>query len=182
MSDLTDLYQAVILDHNRKPRNFGSLEGANGRAEGHNPLCGDQVTVELQLTDGVVREAHFTGHGCAISKASASLMTASVKGKSRAQVDELFARFHAMVLGETAGDKSEIGQLVVFSGVSRFPVRVKCASLAWHTLRAALDNVAMPADTARGAVAATGVSADGLPAVESTVVTTERLLDHSDAD
>lgn len=146
MSDLTDLYQAVILDHNRKPRNFGSLEVSNGRADGHNPLCGDQVSVELLLTGDIVREAHFTGHGCAISKASASLMTASIKGKSRAQVDELFAKFHAMVLGETAGDKNDLGQLVVFSGVSRFPVRVKCASLAWHTLRAALDNVATPVD------------------------------------
>lgn len=140
MSDLTDLYQAVILDHNRKPRNFGSLDGANRVADGKNPLCGDTVTVELRVDGDTIQDVKFTGQGCAISKASASLMTAAVRGKSRVDAEALFARFHAMVLGQTPGTKEELGQLVVFSGVSRFPVRVKCASLAWHTLRAALQS------------------------------------------
>lgn len=140
MSDLTELYQAVILDHNRKPRNFGALDGANRSADGKNPLCGDQVTVELQVEGDTIREVKFTGHGCAISKASASLMTAAVRGKSRVEAEALFAGFHAMVLGKREGTKEELGQLVVFSGVSRFPVRVKCASLAWHTLKAALES------------------------------------------
>lgn len=138
MSDLTELYQSVILDHNRKPRNFGALEGANRHADGKNPLCGDHVTVELQVSGDTISDVKFTGQGCAISKASASLMTAAVKGKSRAEAEALFAKFHAMVLGQVEGTKEELGQLVVFSGVSRFPVRVKCASLAWHTLKAAL--------------------------------------------
>jgi len=139
VSDLTELYQSVILDHNRKPRNFGVLDGANRHAEGKNPLCGDHVTVELLVDGDTIADVAFTGQGCAISKASASLMTAAVKGKSRAEVDALFAKFHAMVLGKAEGTKAELGQLVVFSGVSRFPVRVKCASLAWHTLKAALE-------------------------------------------
>jgi nitrogen fixation NifU-like protein len=142
VSDLTELYQAVILDHNRKPRNFGALDGANRQAEGKNPLCGDHVVVELQVEDDVIREVRFTGQGCAISKASASLMTAAVKGKTRAEAEALFARFHALVLGQGAGEAADLGQLVVFSGVSRFPVRVKCASLAWHTLKAALASEA----------------------------------------
>ncbi|HYW32495.1 MAG TPA: SUF system NifU family Fe-S cluster assembly protein [Gemmatimonas sp.] len=142
MSDLTDLYQSVILDHNRKPRNFGPLEGANRHADGKNPLCGDTVTVELQVEDDRISDVKFTGQGCAISKASASLMTAAVKGKSRSEAEALFGRFHAMVLGQAEGTKEELGQLVVFSGVSRFPVRVKCASLAWHTLKAALASEA----------------------------------------
>ena len=156
MSDLTELYQSVILDHNRKPRNFGALEGANRQADGKNPLCGDHVTVELVVGGDpeTIEEVRFTGQGCAISKASASLMTAAVKGKTRAEADALFARFHAMVLGESAGDKAELGQLVVFSGVSRFPVRVKCASLAWHTLRAALAEGEPTGGDAAGAPAA----------------------------
>lgn len=139
MSDLQELYQAVILDHNRKPRNFGELPNADHQADGKNPLCGDEVHVALVLDDGVVKEVKFTGHGCAISKASASLMTVAVTGKSRTEIEHLFERFHSLVLGKDAGDKKELGQLIVFSGVSRFPVRVKCASLAWHTLKAALD-------------------------------------------
>ncbi len=139
MSDLQELYQAVILDHNRKPRNYGELEGADHRAEGKNPLCGDQVQVELVMADDVIKDVKFTGHGCAISRASASLMTVALKGKSRADANELFQRFHALVLGQDKGTGPDLGQLVVFSGVSRFPVRVKCASLAWHTLQAALD-------------------------------------------
>jgi nitrogen fixation protein NifU and related proteins len=140
MSDLQELYQSVILDHNRKPRNFGPLDGANRAADGKNPLCGDEVHIALVVEEEVIREVKFTGHGCAISKASASLMTAAVKGKSRAEADALFSRFHALVLGQDAAGGTDLGQLVVFSGVSRFPVRVKCASLAWHTLKAALES------------------------------------------
>lgn len=139
MSDLQELYQSVILDHNRKPRNYGELPGADHRAEGKNPLCGDQVQVELVMDDDVIRDVKFTGHGCAISRASASLMTVALKGKKRAEADALFHRFHSLVLGQDKGTGPDLGQLVVFSGVSRFPVRVKCASLAWHTLQAALD-------------------------------------------
>jgi nitrogen fixation NifU-like protein len=139
MSDLQELYQAVILDHNRKPRNYGELPGADHRAEGKNPLCGDQVQVELVMEHDIIRDVKFTGHGCAISRASASLMTVALKGKSRVDADALFQRFHALVLGQDKGVGPDLGQLVVFSGVSRFPVRVKCASLAWHTLQAALD-------------------------------------------
>lgn len=143
MSDLQELYQSVILDHNRKPRNFGPLDDASGSAEGKNPLCGDQVEVAVRLDGETLSAVKFTGSGCAISKASASLMTAAVTGKSRAEVDVLFERFHALVTGRLAEaeiTKEALGQLVVFSSVSRFPIRVKCASLAWHTLRAALEN------------------------------------------
>jgi nitrogen fixation protein NifU and related proteins len=149
VSDLTELYQSVILDHNRKPRNFGALAGANRQADGKNPLCGDSVVVQLHVDGDTIREVMFTGQGCAISKASASLMTAAVKGKTRAEAEALFSRFHSMVLGKSEGTKEELGQLVVFSGVSRFPVRVKCASLPWHTLKAALasEGVAAPVTT-----------------------------------
>jgi nitrogen fixation NifU-like protein len=142
MTDLQELYQSVILDHNRKPRNFGELPGANRAADGKNPLCGDEVHVALVLEGDTITDVKFTGHGCAISKASASLMTAAVKGKSRVEAESLFERFHTLVLGKDADGGKELGQLVVFSGVSRFPVRVKCASLAWHTLKAALDSEA----------------------------------------
>jgi nitrogen fixation NifU-like protein len=147
MSDLQELYQSVILDHNRKPRNFGALDGANHVAEGKNPLCGDHVIVQVHTDGDRIADVHFTGQGCAISKASASLMTTVVKGKTRAEAEELFQRFHALVLGQDPNGGKDLGQLVVFSSVSRFPVRVKCASLAWHTLKAALaDDVT--ADTA----------------------------------
>jgi nitrogen fixation NifU-like protein len=142
MSELSELYQEVILDHNRRPRNFRALEGAGRRAEGFNPLCGDRVTVYLDLKDDVLRDIAFQGSGCAISKASASMMTDSLKGKSRAEVEALFKAFHDLVTGrdgERAGGP-DLGKLVVFSGVREFPVRVKCATLAWHTLRAALEN------------------------------------------
>lgn len=142
MTDLQELYQSVILDHNRKPRNFGALPEANREADGKNPLCGDEVHVALVLQGDTITDVRFTGHGCAISKASASLMTAAVKGKSRAEAEALFERFHTLVLGKDADAGKELGQLVVFSGVSRFPVRVKCASLAWHTLKAALESEA----------------------------------------
>jgi nitrogen fixation protein NifU and related proteins len=143
MSDLQELYQSVILDHNRKPRNFGPLDDQSGSAEGKNPLCGDQVEVAVRVDGDVLSAVKFTGSGCAISKASASLMTTAVTGKSRAEVEMLFERFHALVTGrlpEAEITKEALGQLIVFSSVSRFPIRVKCASLAWHTLRAALEN------------------------------------------
>jgi nitrogen fixation NifU-like protein len=145
MSDLQELYQSVILDHNRKPRNFGALDGANREADGRNPLCGDEVHVALVVEGDVIKDVKFTGHGCAISKASASLMTAAVKGKSRAEAEALFHRFHQLVLGQDENGGKDLGQLVVFSGVSRFPVRVKCASLSWHTLKAALESESAPA-------------------------------------
>ena len=142
---LTELYQSIILDHNRAPRNYGELAGATGRAEGRNPLCGDELTVWLRVEDDTVAEARFVGSGCAISKASASLMTQAVKGKSRAEAEAVFARVHAMVTGRdgdaaAAGPAGPLGGLAALAGVSRFPVRVKCASLAWHTLMAALDS------------------------------------------
>ncbi len=141
MSDLRELYQQLILDHSRKPRNYVKPEGANRTAEGHNPLCGDEVTVYLQLEDDVIQKIGFQGSGCAISKASASIMTDSVKGKTKTEAETLFERFHDLVAGTggEAGDPDELGKLAVFSGVREFPVRVKCATLAWHTLRAALE-------------------------------------------
>jgi nitrogen fixation NifU-like protein len=139
MSELTDLYQEVILDHNKKPRNFQKLADANRTAEGFNPLCGDQIQLYVKLEDGVIRDIGFQGSGCAISKASASLMTSTLKGKTSAEAEELFERFHRLVTSDAAADVAELGKLAVFSGVREFPVRVKCASLAWHTLRAALE-------------------------------------------
>lgn len=139
MSDLRELYQELILDHSKKPRNFVKLEDANRTAEGYNPLCGDIVTVYLQLEDDVIRKIGFQGSGCAISKASASMMTDGVKGKTKDEAQVLFERFHALVTGDGPSDPSDLGKLAVFSGVKEFPVRVKCATLAWHTMRAALD-------------------------------------------
>src|SRR3989442_15365785 len=140
-SDLGDLYQEVILDPNRQPRNFGDLPGANRRAEGFNPLCGDRVTVSLTLEGDVLKDIRFQGSGCAISKASASMMTETMKGRTRAQAEALFLEFHRLLTEDGAvPDPKALGKLVVFSGVREFPVRVKCATLAWHTLRAALQN------------------------------------------
>jgi len=140
-SDLGDLYQEVILDHNRQPRNFGDLPGANRRAEGFNPLCGDRVTVSLNLEGDVLKDIRFQGSGCAISKASASMMTETMKGRTRAQAETLFREFHRLLTEDSGGpDGAALGKLVVFSGVREFPIRVKCATLAWHTLRAALEN------------------------------------------
>jgi nitrogen fixation NifU-like protein len=141
MSDLRDLYQAVILDHQKKPRNFRALPDANRHAEGYNPLCGDKVTVYVKLEDDVVRDVSFQGSGCAISTASASMMTESLKGKTRAEAEALFRKFHELVAGDHASMEpaSSLGKLAVFTGVREFPVRVKCATLAWHTLRAALE-------------------------------------------
>jgi len=149
MSDLTDLYQEVILDHNRRPRNFGPLASANRQAFGHNPLCGDQLTVFLQMEQGVIQDIRFEGSGCAISKASASLMTDAVKGKAVPEVLSLFDAFHAMVTTplERDIDPDALGKLSVLSGVREFPVRIKCASLAWHTMKAALTGSETPAKT-----------------------------------
>ena len=140
MSELRELYQQVILDHNKRPRNCRRLEEANHCAKGHNPLCGDRLTVYLNLEDGVVKDISFEGAGCAISTASASMMTESLKGKTEAEAEALFQRFHHLL---TEGEEGEVegpalGKLAVFAGVREFPVRVKCATLAWHTFQAAL--------------------------------------------
>jgi nitrogen fixation NifU-like protein len=139
-ADLGDLYQEVILDHNRRPRNFRAMERAGRKAVGHNPLCGDKVSVYVDLEGDVLRDVSFEGSGCAISKASASMMTEILKGKTRKEAEAMFRKFHALVTGESPDGAAGLGKLVVFSGVSEFPVRVKCATLAWHTLKAALDN------------------------------------------
>ena len=142
MSELSDLYQQAVLDHNNRPRNFGRLENANGSAQGYNPLCGDIINVEVVLDGDKIREVGFQGEGCAISKASASMMTELVKGLDKKSAEELFETFHSSVTGESDMDMMEaidkLGKLAALSGVSAFPMRVKCASLAWHTLKAAL--------------------------------------------
>ena len=141
MSELRELYQEMILDHGREPRNFGRPEGANCEAHGDNPLCGDQIDVFVRFEDGVVKDLGFEGRGCAISQASASMMTEIVKGKTEAEVKDLFERFHALVTGsdgDVAGDE-DLDKLVVLAGVRQFPMRVKCATLAWHTMTAALE-------------------------------------------
>ena len=141
MSDLRDLYQEVILDHNKRPRNFGPLDGATHVALGHNPLCGDRLRLAVRLDGDRIADIRFEGSGCAISKASASLMTESVKGHTIEEADALFEEFHAMLTrGAGAPPDERIGKLAVLSGVSEFPVRVKCATLAWHTVHAALEN------------------------------------------
>lgn len=139
MSDLSDLYQEVILDHNKRPRNFRTIEAASHHAKGYNPLCGDRLDLFVQVDNDVITDVAFQGSGCAISKASASLMTDSIKGRTLAEARELFSRFHRMVT--TPPDKAveDMGKLSVLAGVREFPVRVKCASLAWHTLKAALE-------------------------------------------
>jgi nitrogen fixation NifU-like protein len=141
VSELLDLYQEVILDHGKRPRNFGPLPGATHHAEGLNPLCGDHFDVQARLEDGAVRDVHFTGTGCAISRASASVMTGLVKGKRPEEIEAMFKTFQALVTGgpEAVADPAALGKLAVFGGVHEFPSRVKCASLAWHTLRAALQ-------------------------------------------
>ena len=140
MSDLTDLYQEVILDHNRRPRNFHSLADASHSAEGYNPLCGDRLTLYLKVSGDTIEDVAFEGAGCAISKASASLMTDAVKGRTRAEAQALFERFHRMVTTPPDQPVEELGKLSSLAGVREFPVRVKCASLAWHTLKAAFSN------------------------------------------
>lgn len=147
MADLRDLYQEVILDHGRRPRNFGPLAGANRHAEGFNPLCGDRLTLHLQVEDGVIRAARFEGSGCAISTASASLMTEALKGKTQAEAEALFGAFHSMLTAPDGAEAADLGKLEVLAGVREFPTRVKCATLAWHTLEAALHRSAAPVST-----------------------------------
>jgi nitrogen fixation protein NifU and related proteins len=139
MPSLSTLYQDMILDHNRSPQNYGRMENANRRVEGNNPLCGDRLTVWLRMDGDLIEDAAFEGSGCAISKASASLMTAAVKGKTRSEAEALFERFRRLVTGDLEpSDAKSLGKLVVFSGVSEYPIRVKCASLSWHAMKAAL--------------------------------------------
>ncbi len=146
MADITDLYQSLILDHNRSPRNYGEPAVVDRVADGRNPMCGDQLRVWLTLDDERVSEVRFAGKGCAISQASASLMTVAVKGKTRAEAEQIFERFHDLVTGKPVDDTSRaaLGKLVAFGGVSRFPARVKCASLGWHAMRAALNGAKAP--------------------------------------
>ena len=139
MSDLRELYQEQILEHSKTPRNFRELHNANHKAEGYNPLCGDHFTIYLDLEGDKIHDVTFQGSGCAISKASASMMTQSLKGKSKEEAAKIFENFHNLVTGQANGDSESLGKLAVFAGVSEFPVRVKCATLAWHTLQAALE-------------------------------------------
>ena len=150
MSDLRELYQEVILDHSRSPRNFGFPAGANRSADGHNPLCGDRITVKLVLADGRIESIGFEGSGCAISTAAASTMTEAVKGKTVAEAERLFADYHQLVTGKVDPldlDLEALDRLAAFGGVSEFPMRVKCATLAWHTLQAALGDAATTVTT-----------------------------------
>ncbi len=139
MSELRELYQEQILEHSKTPRNFRELQNANHKAEGYNPLCGDHFTIYLDLEGDKIHDVTFQGSGCAISKASASMMTQSLKGKSKEEAAKIFENFHNLVTGHADGDRESLGKLAVFAGVSEFPVRVKCATLAWHTLQAALE-------------------------------------------
>jgi nitrogen fixation NifU-like protein len=148
MSDLRELYQEVILEHSKQPRNYRQLASANHKAEGYNPLCGDHFTVYINLEGDAIKDISFEGSGCAISKASASMMTQALKGKSRADAQAIFEKFHKLVTGHASSNGTEsLGKLAAFSGVSEFPVRVKCATLAWHTLQAALENQQEPVST-----------------------------------
>jgi nitrogen fixation NifU-like protein len=149
VNELFELYQQVILDHNKKPRNFRKIEHATKKSEGFNPLCGDRIVIYVQMDGDEVRDVSFEGSGCAISKASASIMTESVKGKSRAEIDALFKRVHQMLTAppDASVDVDGLGKLAAFSGVREFPVRVKCATLAWHTLKSALQGQREPVTT-----------------------------------
>jgi nitrogen fixation protein NifU and related proteins len=142
MTALRELYQEVILDHNRSPRNYGRMENPDRKIDGYNPLCGDHFTLFVKLENGIIKDISFDGAGCAISKASASVMSASVKGKTIAEAEKLFEQFHSMVKGEIDPSENieELGRLAAFSGVSEYPARVKCATLAWHTLHTALTS------------------------------------------
>lgn len=146
MSELRDLYQEVIFDHNRNPRNHHPMADASHRADGHNPLCGDQITVYLKIADDVITDVSFEAHGCAISTASASLMTQALKGRRVDEVENLFEDFHKMATGEAAPTE-RLGKLAVLEGVREYPARVKCATLAWHTLQAAMECSTAPATT-----------------------------------
>ncbi len=148
MADLRDMYQEMILEHAKSPRNFRALESPSYKAEGYNPLCGDRCSVFIDTKDGLISDISFEGSGCAISRASASMMTQSLKGKTLQQAEEMFRSFHDMVTGQSSdGAGSDIGKLKVFAGVSEFPARVKCATLAWHTLQAALHGDSAPVTT-----------------------------------
>ena len=148
MNELSDLYQQLILDHNAKPHNFGELPGATHKADGHNPLCGDRISIYVQIdANERITDVRFAGQGCAISKASASLMTDHLKGKTVGEAEEIFTRFRTLVTSQKDTDETGLGKLAAFSGVREFPMRVKCATLAWHTLRAALDNKNAPVST-----------------------------------
>jgi nitrogen fixation NifU-like protein len=144
MSELNDLYQEVILDHNKNPRNFREIEDADKTADGHNPLCGDALKLYVSMDNDTLKDIAFLGSGCAISKASASMMTQVVKGKTREEAEVLFDEFHRMVTGalDIEADENKLGKLKIFAGVLEFPARVKCASLSWHTLHAALNDEA----------------------------------------
>ena len=143
MAELQDLYQQIILEHNKNPRNFREMPDPTRKVEGYNPLCGDHYTVFLLLDGDTIKDIAFTGNGCAISKASASVMSTTVKGKTREEAEQYFQTFHRLVTGDITGlSTDELGRLAAFSGVSEFPARVKCASLAWHTLRTALETEA----------------------------------------
>lgn len=146
MSDLRELYQQVIIDHGRHPRNVGEILHASHQKEGFNPLCGDQLTLYLVVENDVIREAKFVGSGCAISMASASLMTETLRDKSLAEVENVFSSFHELVTGKSQNSES-LGKLMVLAGVAEFPARVKCATLAWHTMKAALENNVAPVST-----------------------------------
>jgi nitrogen fixation protein NifU and related proteins len=145
--DLKELYRDVILDHNKRPRNFGRIEPSDSHAEGHNPLCGDRLTVWLRLKDDRIEDIRFEGKGCAISTASASLMTEAVKGKDRNTVQSLYGRIHSLLTRQDAVPDASLGKLAALSGVREFPARVKCASLCWHTLNAALERSAATVST-----------------------------------
>lgn len=147
MSELHDLYQEVILDHSRHPHNYHAMADASRKANGHNPLCGDQVTVYLKLKNDQIEDVSFEGSGCAISKSSASIMTDLIKGKSKEETTILFERFRKLVTGEEKSSEDPTDKMSIFSGVSAFPTRVKCAVLAWHTLKSALDNLSKPINT-----------------------------------
>jgi nitrogen fixation NifU-like protein len=147
MADLQDLYQQVILEHNRSPRNFRQVPDANRHADGHNPLCGDKIQLWVRVHGDVIEDVGFLGHGCAISQASASVMTTVVKGKTVAEAERLFTAFHAMVMGMAQPDQTLGVKLAAFAGVKEFPARVKCANLPWHTLHAALNEPGAPATT-----------------------------------
>jgi SUF system NifU family Fe-S assembly protein len=149
MSELSELYQEVILEHSKAPRNYRRPAGTNRTAEGYNPLCGDHFTVFLDMEGDAIRDVGFEGSGCAISKASASMMTQSLKGKTRAEAERLFGQFHGLVTGENgaSANGSDLGKLKVFSGVSKYPARVKCATLAWHALQSALEGEQKPVTT-----------------------------------
>ena len=148
-SDLGDLYQEIILEHSKAPRNYRKPAVVSQEAEGYNPLCGDRCTVYLDVEDGAIKDIGFQGSGCAISRASASMMTQTVKGKSKAEAAKLFDRFHRLVTGdeETMANAEEMGKLAAFAGVSKFPARVKCATLAWHTMQSALEGKHDPVST-----------------------------------